>query len=184
MKLSARAPSLFLHVCSLERDARKVYWELNQPRFWGTHVHRKWAFFCFNTVCLDTTKFVLLRVFTLKETICPRICRNSRPNNFPFTCVAQKKKNKLPIVARNGDPWMSSLKYTFRWPRISLFIYLFNPRYPNIKIQFLICCPYRFPMKVVGTSCWIRFIFCDHVLNSRDHFVPKEKLDADHFQGF
>ena len=65
----------------------------------------------------------------------------------------KKKNNKLPIVARNGDPWMSSLKYTFRWPRISLFIYLFNPRYPDIKIQFLICYPYRFPMKVVGTSC-------------------------------
>ena len=89
----------------------------------------------------------------LKRRFAQEFCRNSRPNNFPFTCVAQKKKNKLPIVARNGDPWMSSLKYTFRWPRISLFIYLFNPRYPNIKIQFLICCPYRFPMKVVGTSC-------------------------------
>ena len=49
--------------------------------------------------------------------------RRMQKENFPFTCVAQKK-NKLPIVARNGDPWMSSLKYTFRWPRISLF-YLF-----------------------------------------------------------
>ena len=49
--------------------------------------------------------------------------RRVQKDNFPFTCVAQKK-NKLPIVERNGDPWMSSLKYTFRWPRISLF-YLF-----------------------------------------------------------
>ena len=128
MKLSARAPSLFLHVCSPERDVGKVYWELNQPRFWGTHGHRKWAFFSFNTVCLNTTKFVLLPVFTLKETICPRICRNSPPKSakrqLPVHVRRSKKKKKLPIVARNGDPWMSSLKYTFRWPRISLF-YLF-----------------------------------------------------------
>jgi len=30
-------------------------------------------------ISLDTTKFLLLSVFTLKETICPRISRNSRP---------------------------------------------------------------------------------------------------------
>ena len=30
-------------------------------------------------ICLDATKFILLSVFTLTETICPRICSKSRP---------------------------------------------------------------------------------------------------------
>ena len=137
------------------------------------------------TVCLDTTKFVLLRVFTLKETICPRICRNS---------WLKSVKRQLPVYVRRSKKIINSLLeremetggcplYNTRFAGLAFhfFIYLFNPRNPNIKIQFLIRCPYRFSMKVVGTSCWIRFIFCDHVLNSRDHSVLKEKLDADHF---
>ena len=154
--------------------------------FWGTHGHRKWAFFSFNTVCLDTTNFVLLRVFTLKETICPKICRNSRPKSakrqLPVYVRRSKKINSLlerEMVTVPVDVLFKihvSLASHFTY----LFIYLFNPRNPNITIQFLICCPYRFPMKVVETSCWIRFIFCDHVLNSRDHSVLKKKLDAGH----
>ena len=31
-------------------------------------------------ICLDATKFVLLAVFTLIETICPNICSKSRLN--------------------------------------------------------------------------------------------------------
>ena len=44
-------------------------------RFWATHINRKWAFLPFG---LDAIKFVLLSVFTLKKTICPRICSKSR----------------------------------------------------------------------------------------------------------
>ena len=80
----------------------------------------QYAFTLPNLYCY--VSLLLKRRFAQKfvETHGPRV----QKDNFPFTCVAQKKKNKLPIVARNGDPWMSSLKYTFRWPRISLF-YLF-----------------------------------------------------------
>ena len=41
--------------------------EFKQGRFWATQVNRKWAFFSFNN--LDATKFILLSVLTLKETI-------------------------------------------------------------------------------------------------------------------
>ena len=46
-------------------------------------------------ICLDVTKFVLLSVFTLIETICPKICSKSRlkgakKNNFRLTSVAPR----------------------------------------------------------------------------------------------
>ena len=58
-------------------------------------------------ICLGTTEFVLLSVFTLKETICPKICSKSRVQKvyFLLTCVAQKRRcfKVLPkMVAENG----------------------------------------------------------------------------------
>ena len=46
-------------------------------------------------ICLDATKFVLLSVFTLIETICPKICSKSRlkgakKNNFRLTSLAPR----------------------------------------------------------------------------------------------
>ena len=44
-------------------------------------------------ICLGTTKFVLLSVFTLKETICPKICSKSR---------LKSAKNLLPVDVRRS----------------------------------------------------------------------------------
>ena len=54
-------------------------------------------------ICLDATKFVLLAVFTLIETICPNICSKSRLKiakkiNFRFMCVAQKRRFLNPLI--------------------------------------------------------------------------------------
>ena len=45
--------------------------KVKERRSGAKHVNRKWCFFPFN-VCLDTTKFVLLSLNTLIETICPK----------------------------------------------------------------------------------------------------------------
>ena len=46
-------------------------------------------------VCLDDTKFVLFRVFTLIETICPKMWAKPLPKNakvhFRLTCGSQKR---------------------------------------------------------------------------------------------
>ena len=45
-------------------------------------------------MCLDATKFVLFRVFTLTDTICPKTWARPLPENekvnFRLTCVAHK----------------------------------------------------------------------------------------------
>ena len=63
-----------------------------------------------------------------------------------------------------------SLPFVIRWPNLNL-----NPLNPNIKIHILICYPYTFSIEVVtGKNLMkvsIRFILCDHILNSHDHSV-------------
>ena len=54
-------------------------------------------------ICLDVTKFVLLSVFTLIETICPKICSKSRLKG------AKKKKNFRLTSAAPRSCWLSSL---------------------------------------------------------------------------
>ena len=44
-------------------------------------------------ICLHATKFVLLSVFTLIETICPKICLKSRPRSA---------ESSLPVNARRS----------------------------------------------------------------------------------
>ena len=64
---------------------------------------------------LDTTKFVLLSVFTLKETICPRIWSKSRPKSakrpLPVDiCRSKTSLLKLPTARRSKyqlDQWQS-----------------------------------------------------------------------------
>ena len=46
-------------------------------------------------ICLDATKFVLLAVFTLIETICPNICSKSR---------LKIAKSQLPVYVRRSKP--------------------------------------------------------------------------------
>ena len=36
-------------------------------------------------------------------------------------------------------------------------------------MQILICCPYTFPIEVVGKICSTTFTFCERVLNFHDH---------------
>ena len=43
-------------------------------------------------IYLDATKFVLLSVFTLKQTICLRIGSKVQKVHFRLTCVAQKRR--------------------------------------------------------------------------------------------
>ena len=48
-------------------------------------------------VCHDATKFLLLSVFTLTVTICPRICSKSRVEGYKeSTFVAQKRRCLTP----------------------------------------------------------------------------------------
>ena len=64
-----------------------------------------------------------------------------------------------------------------RWDPEQGFLYYsadrLNPLNPRIKIEILICCPYSFPIEVVGEvgKTLSKFISCDHVLNSHDHSV-------------
>ena len=60
-------------------------------------------------ICLDATKFVLLSVFTLMETIRPIICSKSRPKSskspLPFDERRSKKSLlKLPNNCLNNLP--------------------------------------------------------------------------------
>ena len=78
-----------------------------------------------------------------------------------------------------------SVFYLFSWHRI-------NPLNSKIKIQILIHCPLHISHRSRGGGGLLnfifKFIFCDPVLNSRDHSVFKkcwyfkEKVDADHSQ--
>ena len=47
--------------------------------------------------CLDATKFVLLRVITLKETICPKSCWKSR---------LKSAKSPLPVNVHGSKTWL------------------------------------------------------------------------------
>ena len=54
-------------------------------------------------ICLDASKFVLLCVFTLIETICPKICYKSQGSraekvHFRLTCVAQKRRRLNSLI--------------------------------------------------------------------------------------
>ena len=51
----------------------------------------------FFLICLDATKIVLLRVFTLYETVCPRICSKSQ---------TKSAKTPLPVDVRGSKTWL------------------------------------------------------------------------------
>ena len=48
-------------------------------------------------MCLDATKFVLLNVFTLKETICPRICSKSLLKSGKSPLLVDMHRSKLRV---------------------------------------------------------------------------------------
>ena len=79
-----------------------------QRRFWATLVNQKQAFFF--SICPGTTKFELLSVFTLNETIFPKFVQNhgSRVQKVHFRPVDVCRSNTSPvkvllkIVTENG----------------------------------------------------------------------------------
>ena len=75
-------------------------------------------------ICLGTTKFVLLSVFTLKETICPQICSKSR---------LKSAKSLLPVDVgspENGDgKWNSFTSHEGNFQHH--FVPLFFARRPH-----------------------------------------------------
>ena len=73
--------------------------EFKQWRFWATLVNQKLAFFFL--ICLGTTKFVLLSVFTLKETICLKICSKSRLKSAqsPLSVDVRRSKTENRIYS-------------------------------------------------------------------------------------
>ena len=73
--------------------------EFKQWCFWATLVNQKLAFFFL--ICLGTTKFVLLSVFTLKETICPKICSKSRLKSAqsPLSVDVRRSKTENRIYS-------------------------------------------------------------------------------------
>ena len=67
--------------------------------------------------CLDATKFVLLRVFTLMETICANICLKSRLKSAKvyvrLMCVTQKRCSFNSLITGLTDGPMSRLTQNF-----------------------------------------------------------------------
>ena len=77
-------------------------------------------------ICLGATKFVLLSVFTLKETVCPKICSKSRLKSAKGSLPVDVRRSKtsllkvlLKIMTENGiySPPMKVISNTF------LFVY-------------------------------------------------------------
>ena len=63
-------------------------------------------------IYLDTTKFLLLRFFSLKETICPKVCSKSRFKSAKNILPVNMRRSKTqslepfrPVVKRRGDEW-------------------------------------------------------------------------------
>ena len=52
-------------------------------------------------ICLDATILVLLSVFTLRETICPRIYSNSQPRSSESPLPVDMRRSKTPLQLRN-----------------------------------------------------------------------------------
>ena len=102
-----------------------VFRKFKQGRFWATHVNRKWAFFSFNMPW--RYQICMLRVFTLKETICPKICSKSRLKSAKGSLPVDERRSKTPllfkvllkIMTENGiySPPMKVISNTF------LFVY-------------------------------------------------------------
>ena len=76
-----------------------------------------------------------------------------------------EKVRKINLLAH-----LFLLKFLFSFGR------LLKPVKPWYQNTILICVPYTFSIELVGIIFWstIRFILCDHVLNSHDHSVQKK----------
>ena len=49
-------------------------------------------------ICLEATKFELLSVFTLKETICPRICSKTLPRGAKSPLPVDVRRSKTSLL--------------------------------------------------------------------------------------
>ena len=50
------------------------------------------------SVCLDDTKFVLIGVFTLTETMCQKICSKSRLKSAESLLPVGVRRSKTPLL--------------------------------------------------------------------------------------
>ena len=82
-------------------------------------------------ICLGANKFVLLSVFTLKETICPKICSKSRLKSAKGSLPVDVRRSKtsllkvlLKIMTENGI-------YSHEGNFQHLFVCLFFVRRPH-----------------------------------------------------
>ena len=98
--------------------------KFKQRRFWATNVNRKWIFFSFNMPW--RYQIVLLSIFTLKETICPKLCSKSRLKSAKGSLPVDVRRSKtsllkvlLKIMTENGiySPPMKVISNTI------LFVY-------------------------------------------------------------
>ena len=70
-----------------------------QRRFWATHVNRKWTYSLW--IRLAASKFVLLRVFPLIETICPKICLKSSVKSAKSPLLVDARPSKWSLLFRH-----------------------------------------------------------------------------------
>ena len=66
---------------------------------WATHVNRKWTYSLL--ICLVASKFVLLRVFSLIETICPKICSKSSLKSAESQLPDDARPSKWSLLFRH-----------------------------------------------------------------------------------
>ena len=55
-------------------------------------------------ICLEATKFALLSVFTLKETICPRICSKTLPRSSKSPLPVDVRRSKTSLLKLTIEP--------------------------------------------------------------------------------
>ena len=92
---------------------------LKQRRFWATHVNRKWTYSLL--ICLFASKFVLLRVFSLIETICPKIYQNHRSR-------VQKVHFRLTRVPQNGRCFLDIINQQSLFQKNGKYCAMHHPR--------------------------------------------------------
>ena len=79
-----------------------------QRRFWATHVDQKWTYSFL--ICLVASKFVLLRVFSLIETICPKICLKSSLKSTKSPLSVDAHPSKWSLLFRHHQSTIVVLK--------------------------------------------------------------------------
>ena len=85
-------------------------------------------------ICLGTTKFGLLSVFTLKETICPKICSKSRLKSAKSLLPVDVRRSKTSLL--KALPKMMTKNGTYSPPKVisNTILFFYSLRGALIKI--------------------------------------------------